>query len=372
MALQIRRGLATDRAAVTPAAGELLYTTDQHKLYVGDGSTAGGTLVTGSGISNLVEDTSPQLGGNLDVNSYSIVSTSNGNIALDPNGSGTIQLNANITTTGNITKTGELNITPTTLLSIGRNTDQIDGNLYITRNSYSSAIAQGVTFAQHHNTPDTVNHTFYRSRGTSAAQLAVTQGDKLGEIVFAGFEGTGPVFGARIDVTVDGTVATSRIPTKIAFITNSTVNTTVRAEISSTGLKVNSIQNLSGTDLTLTATTDLTLTATTVKIAGDVQINSQGDLKFADADSSNYVAFQAPASVGSNITWTLPSTTGIAGEVLTAGGGGVLSWSAPLASAAPASATSAGMTGQIAFDATHIYVCIAPATWVRATLATWS
>ena len=39
---------------------------------------------------DLVDDTSPQLGGNLDVNGNSIVSTSNGNIAITPNGSGKV------------------------------------------------------------------------------------------------------------------------------------------------------------------------------------------------------------------------------------------------------------------------------------------
>ena len=39
---------------------------------------------------DLVSDTSPQLGGNLDVNGNSIVSTSNGNIAITPNGSGKV------------------------------------------------------------------------------------------------------------------------------------------------------------------------------------------------------------------------------------------------------------------------------------------
>jgi len=45
------------------------------------------------GISNVVEDTSPQLGGNLDVNGYTIVSTSNGNINLVPDGTGEVQIN---------------------------------------------------------------------------------------------------------------------------------------------------------------------------------------------------------------------------------------------------------------------------------------
>lgn len=345
MALQIRRGLATDRAAVTPAAGELLYTTDQHKLYVGDGSTAGGTLVTGSGISNVVEDTTPQLGGALDVNGKKIVSATNGNIIIDPNGVGIVSVRST--------------------LAVGHSTSLQDGNLVIIRNTYSSAIGEGLLFTQHHTDANAVTWTMNRSRGTSSVPTIVSTGDQLGKIIWAGHDGTQPIISAIMTVTVDGTVSSNRIPTKFEFTTNSSVNTAVRAELSSTGVwKVNSIQNLSGTDLTLTATK--------VKIAGDVQINAQGDLRFADADSSNYVAFQAPASVGSNITWTLPSTTGIAGEVLTAGGGGVLSWSAPLASAAPATATSAGMTGQIAFDATHIYVCVAPAAWVRATLATWS
>ncbi len=45
------------------------------------------------GISNVVEDTSPQLGGNLDVNGNTIVSTSDGNINLVPDGTGEVQIN---------------------------------------------------------------------------------------------------------------------------------------------------------------------------------------------------------------------------------------------------------------------------------------
>ncbi len=37
----------------------------------------------------------------------------------------------------------------------------------------------------------------------------------------------------------------------------------------------------------------------------------------------------------------------------------------------PASATAAGVAGTIAYDATHIYVCIATNSWVRATTAAW-
>ena len=43
-------------------------------------------------MSDLVDDTSPQLGGNLDVNGNSIVSASNANISITPNGSGKVIL----------------------------------------------------------------------------------------------------------------------------------------------------------------------------------------------------------------------------------------------------------------------------------------
>lgn len=39
--------------------------------------------------------------------------------------------------------------------------------------------------------------------------------------------------------------------------------------------------------------------------------------------------------------------------------------------AKPATATSPGTPNQVAYDATHFYVCIATNTWVRATLATF-
>lgn len=59
----------------------------------------------------------------------------------------------------------------------------------------------------------------------------------------------------------------------------------------------------------------------------NVQIGSQGDLRFADSDSSNWVALQAPATVSSNVTFTLPSADGTSGQVLQTNGSGALSFS---------------------------------------------
>jgi len=86
MALQIRRGLEADRLSITPLEGELIYVTDTGNIYVGDGTTAGGGLVSGE-VSN---DGSPQLGGDLDLNGNDII------------GNGNINIDGIITATGNI------------------------------------------------------------------------------------------------------------------------------------------------------------------------------------------------------------------------------------------------------------------------------
>ena len=42
-----------------------------------------------------------------------------------------------------------------------------------------------------------------------------------------------------------------------------------------------------------------------------------------------------------------------------------------VAVSAPTSSTSPGTPGQIAYDSTYIYVCVANNTWKRASISTW-
>ena len=58
-------------------------------------STIVSGLATSGAISNVSEDSTPQLGGDLDVNGNDIVSVSNGNINLLPNGSGKVIMDGN-------------------------------------------------------------------------------------------------------------------------------------------------------------------------------------------------------------------------------------------------------------------------------------
>ena len=57
-----------------------------------------------------------------------------------------------------------------------------------------------------------------------------------------------------------------------------------------------------------------------------LQTRHQGDIRLSDADSTNYVGFKAPATVGSNLVWTLPATDGSADQFLQTNASGVLSW----------------------------------------------
>jgi hypothetical protein len=66
-------------------------------------------------------------------------------------------------------------------------------------------------------------------------------------------------------------------------------------------------------------------TTPTTGVFTDVTLNAQGDVRFADSDSSNYVAFQGASTIASNVTWTLPSVDGTTGQVLSTDGSGTLS-----------------------------------------------
>ena len=63
-------------------------------------STLVSGLATSGAITDIVQDTTPQLGGNLDVNGNDIVSVSNGNIDIIPNGTGKVNIGGDGSTNG--------------------------------------------------------------------------------------------------------------------------------------------------------------------------------------------------------------------------------------------------------------------------------
>ena len=55
-----------------------------------------------------------------------------------------------------------------------------------------------------------------------------------------------------------------------------------------------------------------------------LQTRHQGDIRLGDADSTHYVGFKAPATVGTSLVWTLPAADGTAGYYLKTDGSGNL------------------------------------------------
>ena len=66
-------------------------------------------------------------------------------------------------------------------------------------------------------------------------------------------------------------------------------------------------------------------TASTV-VATQVDITAQGDLRLQDSSGGEYVAMQAPATLSSSYTLTMPGNDGDNNQVLQTNGSGVLSW----------------------------------------------
>ena len=129
------------------------------------------TLGIGTGISDVVDDTSPQLGGDLDVNGNDIVSTSNADIDIIPNGTGDVNLGADTVQIGD----NNANATLTT---------QGTGDLILNTNNGTNAGT--VTLADGANGDMTLapNGTgrvkiTNASPGTSSTQIATTDGKSL-------------------------------------------------------------------------------------------------------------------------------------------------------------------------------------------------
>lgn len=215
MALQIRRGTDAERLAITPAVGELIYTTDTKLLYVGDGTTVGGTKAD-TGINDLAEDTTPQLGGTLDLNSNNI--TGVGNISNSGNITATGVVSAasgNFTAatvglaTGSFKGTfaaddstilidgisGKVNLTPNEISDIGNvhNSVPTDGDALVWNNSLSRWEAGSPA-----NVGDVVGSVF--------ANDSTLKIDGMTGISYGPFEGvlSGSMFGEDSTLLVDG------------------------------------------------------------------------------------------------------------------------------------------------------------------------
>ena len=141
---------------------------------------------------DVVDDTSPQLGGNLDVNGFDIISTSNADIDLVPNGTGDVTLQADTVKVGDagaaavLTSNGAGTLTVTTGgatdLTLNTNsgtnsgvitiTDGANGNIAITPNGSGNIVLDGLTFPNADGSAD----TFLKTNGSGTLSFAAVSG----------------------------------------------------------------------------------------------------------------------------------------------------------------------------------------------------
>lgn len=113
----------------------------------------------GGGISNVVEDTTPQLGGNLDMQTYGLTtSTTNGDIDITANGGGSINLKSNVTEV----YSNEGAVTSTKLLDTS------------SANHFSITLVGSTTFVFQGYTSGVESFTLYLNRSTSNPTFSIT------------------------------------------------------------------------------------------------------------------------------------------------------------------------------------------------------
>jgi hypothetical protein len=119
-----------------------------------DGAGAGAQVQKASFIPDIASDTSPQLGGDLDVNGNSITSASDGNVVIAPNGTGDVQLDTDTVRVGD----SNTDVTVTT-----NGTGDLTLNTNAGTNSGSVVIADGAN-----------NNVTLTANGTGKVVLAST------------------------------------------------------------------------------------------------------------------------------------------------------------------------------------------------------
>ena len=228
------------KVTVTPTGASLPVTRS-------DGSTSDPIALTSVALGeSLVSDTSPQLGGNLDVNGQSIVSdASNENIPITPHGTGSVVVSKIDVAAGEIdgTAIGANSASTgafTTLAASGTTTlsgDQVitDGNGLISGHTARVQVGwatgenqilgtadadANLSITRYSNDNGPPNLFFGKSRGSLGANTIVADGDPLGRITFCGSDGVDMRSAAAwIEAECDGEFEADNVSGRIIFAT---------------------------------------------------------------------------------------------------------------------------------------------------------
>ncbi len=128
-------------------------------------------------------------------------------------------------------------------------------------------------------------------------------------------------------------------------------------------IKVNKVTYKNGSDADtdfnfktdIVATSDLNLKAAKAgdTFTGDILIDNQKELRLGEPDGAgtNYVGFEAPDTIASNVIWKLPNADGSANYLLKTDGSGNLGWAADSATDSTKLPLAGGtLTGNLSFE----------------------
>ena len=176
--------------------------------------------VTGAEINELSLDTTPQLGGNLDVNGNKITSASNGNVVIEPNGTGAILIGGNSTQPTEMrfmedSDNGNNYVAFTSPTTLAANTtytlptaDGTSGQLLSTNGSGVmswATVSSGLTVGTTAVTSGTIGRIFFEGTGNVVQQSASLFWDNTNARLGVGAT---PASTVRLDVRAQGALST--------------------------------------------------------------------------------------------------------------------------------------------------------------------
>ena len=276
-----------DEDTMSSDSASHLATQQSIKAYVDAQVGGAGTL------NNVVEDTTPQLGGNLDVQANSITtSTVNGGITLTPNGTGNVTLGTMVLDADQTIGAGQDNYVLTY--------DNTAGSI-----SLEALPASGIADVVDDTTPQLGGEL--QSNGND---IKLADDDNL-------------IIGTDSDALLFHNSATNRtnLATDSVLIKNKAGTSSI-ADITTSGMEF-----FWGNDGVLQVIQDGVL------VDNFVGIENHGTIGMYEntANGTNYIGFKAPSSVTATTVFTMPDGDGTSGQALTTNGSGTLSWATPSA-----------------------------------------
>ena len=266
------------------------------------------STATGGGGGNVQSDTAPKLGGNLDVNGFSIVSLSNANINVTPNGTGKVVLKGisypnTDGTSGQVLTTNGSGILSWTTVAVGsgflqasNNLSDVANNQTSLNNLFSGSATINSTAGAHKIRFAYTDQSSFPSAATYYGSIAYSQADSALFFADAG--------GSWIKLlTVSGGVLTGFLTLSGDPVVNNHAANKHYVDTKVSGL----------------------LSATTPILQGNFNVST-----FSIISSSNGNINITPNGTGKVVISGLsyPSTDGTSGQVLTTNGSGVLGWGA--------------------------------------------